>query len=113
MSSFLHDFGRTKDKHNFWRQIWNLRLTGRCLLLIDGEVVAGVAESGPDRVVDVEDVGHRGPGVRVGRGGGGGAVLGVDGAEGAVDLEEAEHGRGAGAALKPHHNRRLGGIHFL
>ena len=53
------------------------------------------------------------PGVRVGRGGGGGAVLGVDGAEGAVDLEEAEHGRGAGAALKPHDERRLGGIHFL
>ena len=33
--------------------------------------------------------------------------------EGSVDLEEAEHGRGAGAALQPHHHGRLGGVYIL
>ena len=69
------------------------------VILIDGKVVGGVTEAGPDRLVDVEDIGHFGPGVGVEPGGSGGSVLGVDSAEGAVDLEQSEHGRGAGAAL--------------
>ena len=51
--------------------------------------------------------------MRVQLGRGGGPVLRVDGAEGAVDLEQAEHGGGAGAALQPDHDGRLGRVHVL
>ena len=33
--------------------------------------------------------------------------------EGSVDLEEAEHGGGAGAALQPHHHGGLGRVYIL